>query len=519
MTSAPSQETLQPAEAVLRSDRDTSLALHWSAFDRMTPVCNPEVRPKFKIDAQKPIFVMGSCFAREIGARLMDMGSDVVDFNFQMAADEWHTIPSVIVNKFTPATIYNEINWCHGILARGDGFRAEDADELLYDVGDGYVIDGSLTGFRPLKRDRAIARRAALYDYFAHIFEAEAVVITLGLIESWWDSERQRFLEEVPQNPKLLARYGAQFHFCKLDYHRCRALLLDTFRLIDSVGGPKKFLITTSPVPIVRTFTDDDVIVANSYGKSLLRAVCGELVDRCPNVDYFPSYEAVTLTRDWSVYTADRRHVERSHIARVVAMVIENYFTNIPDHYRDLTASVLAFHEDVLDHALELAEKVVAAAPASFGGWVQLAKCQARAGNFEAERAAWNKVSALLPDNALALELMADSYCKTGGAEALVERVENFLARHPGVASAERALLKGFYGAGLLRDCVGLAHRLHTLHAMTGDCYAITSRAHEALGDIEAALAAAHMAVRVERQSPESLARLAELEALAAVGR
>ena len=54
-----------------------------------------------------------------------------------------------------------------------------------------------------------------------------------------------------------------------------------------------KFLFTVSPVPLTATATQDHVLSATVYSKSVLRAVCGELRSKYANVDYFPSYEMV----------------------------------------------------------------------------------------------------------------------------------------------------------------------------------------------------------------------------------
>ena len=43
----------------------------------------------------------------------------------------------------------------------------------------------------------------------------------------------------------------------------------------------------------MNTFSTMDIVVANTWAKSLLRAVAQEWASAHPNVDYFPSYEIV----------------------------------------------------------------------------------------------------------------------------------------------------------------------------------------------------------------------------------
>jgi hypothetical protein len=53
---------------------------------------------------------------------------------------------------------------------------------------------------------------------------------------------------------------------------------------------------TVSPVPLYLTFSGEDIIVANTYSKSVLRAACDAVENSREHVDYFPSY--VTLLDD-----------------------------------------------------------------------------------------------------------------------------------------------------------------------------------------------------------------------------
>jgi hypothetical protein len=59
-------------------------------------------------------------------------------------------------------------------------------------------------------------------------------------------------------------------------------------------AGTDKILLTVSPVPLTKTFTNEDAVVANSYSKSVLRVCAQELKERHPEVDYFPSFEIVS---------------------------------------------------------------------------------------------------------------------------------------------------------------------------------------------------------------------------------
>ena len=69
-----------------------------------------------------------------------------------------------------------------------------------------------------------------------------------------------------------------------------------------AVNPHVRFLVTVSPVPLTATATGEHVEVATCYSKAVLRAVCGMLVARHDDVDYFPSFEIITSQRARGVY-------------------------------------------------------------------------------------------------------------------------------------------------------------------------------------------------------------------------
>ncbi|MCP2669678.1 GSCFA domain-containing protein [Maricaulaceae bacterium EIL42A08] len=61
-------------------------------------------------------------------------------------------------------------------------------------------------------------------------------------------------------------------------------------------NNPKlKVILTVSPVPLVATaVTNAHALVPNTYTKSVLRAVAGEVAGQYSSVDYSPSYELIS---------------------------------------------------------------------------------------------------------------------------------------------------------------------------------------------------------------------------------
>jgi hypothetical protein len=80
-------------------------------------------------------------------------------------------------------------------------------------------------------------------------------------------------------------------------------------RIADLITAEKPgtlIYVTVSPVPLQRTFSGQDVYVANNLSKSTLRAALGQLAVNRKNVRYFPSYEMVMAARD-EAWEADGR--------------------------------------------------------------------------------------------------------------------------------------------------------------------------------------------------------------------
>jgi hypothetical protein len=91
-------------------------------------------------------------------------------------------------------------------------------------------------------------------------------------------------------------------------------------------GKPdKKILLTVSPIPLFATFTGMDVIIANSYGKNMLRTVAQQLDSEFDCVDYFPSYEIVQYSRSPNTWHEDLIHVTEDIVRGVVTVMLENY--------------------------------------------------------------------------------------------------------------------------------------------------------------------------------------------------
>ena len=78
-------------------------------------------------------------------------------------------------------------------------------------------------------------------------------------------------------------------------------------------------IVTTSPIPLLATFTNRDVVTANTFSKATLRCVAEDLAADHANVHYFPSYEIVMNSDRGAAWTDDGRHVEPEVVQHIMA--------------------------------------------------------------------------------------------------------------------------------------------------------------------------------------------------------
>lgn len=293
----------------------------WPRFDdaanRLWPIARPGTAAGFSIAEGARIFTMGSCFARNIETRLHEMGMEVPTRSLV------RTLPNFraqMLNVYSVASIWNELRWA--LADEG----AYDYETNIVEVLPGGFVDLHLADaakpapYEAIKeiRDRVIALNRM-------VAESDVIILTLGLVESWWDRESEQHLNVTPPK-RVVQRSGARFALHVLDYEEILHYLRASFDLLAKRMAPHtRVILTVSPVPLSRTFTDQDVAVANCYSKSVLRAAAEAIVQQYAFVDYFPSYESVTLSDPRLAWDADRVHVTGEVVKANIERLVELY--------------------------------------------------------------------------------------------------------------------------------------------------------------------------------------------------
>jgi len=293
-----------------------------------------DVRAPFKITPSSKISTAGSCFAQHVARYLQNYG-----FNYFKTEDCPPFIPVEIAKSYNYGVFsarYGNIYTVRQLLqllkrAYGqftpvvDSWRDEGA---FIDPLRPFIQPGGFDDFEALCLDRtqhlAAVRRL--------IEESDVFVFTLGLTEAWVDRRDGTVFPVCPG-------CGAGAHdplvhkFVNFDYQEIYSELNEAIELMLQKNESLKFILTVSPVPLTATATGQNVLVATTYSKSVLRAAAGKLsAERPETIVYFPSYEIITASYSRGAYFAsDLRTVTEDGVARVMNIFMKNFVGKIDD--------------------------------------------------------------------------------------------------------------------------------------------------------------------------------------------
>jgi len=260
--------------------------------------------PKFQLSKENSFFLMGSCFARGLEriliARDFDVKSTSGEFSrWELQYEKGSAMG--ITNRYNTASIFNEFNW----HVEGKGVP----DSSLIETRDGVFFDPHATPVTPptsLEEQRQ--RRGIWSDICSNISKVDVVVLTLGLVEVWYDKETALYCNATP-DARLAAKYPDRFEMHILNYNDNLENLEGVYKILKSKNPDVKIIITVSPVPLIKTFSGEDIVKANTYSKSTLRAAAGDFTRDKPDVDYFPSYEIAMNSNSDLAWAEDKRHI------------------------------------------------------------------------------------------------------------------------------------------------------------------------------------------------------------------
>lgn len=287
--------------------------------NRVEPIALPGFEVPFTFDPGEKIFTVGSCFARNVEDELIRRG-------FRIPARELSTNEafkgfdvvtlSLMLNNYGTPSIYNEFAWAFGELAF-------DHDLNILEVMSAKYSDLHVSPtIRPQKYEIVLKQREAIRQMYAAARDCRVVIMTLGLAEVWFDTLTGLYLNVMPR-PSFREAFPNRFELHVLSFDETYTYLRKSLQLLRKHGQPDlRVLLTVSPVPLGKTHRLSDVLVANSYSKSVLRTAAETVTAEFDFVSYYPSYESVTLSDRKRAYVNDMIHVSDEIVALQVSRLV-----------------------------------------------------------------------------------------------------------------------------------------------------------------------------------------------------
>ena len=293
------------------------------AFQRLRRTWfTPKINPKFTLRNDDKFYAIGSCFARGLEWALAKHKIAV-----ESAAPEFARLKAAakgssglgFINKYNTFSILNELRWA---LDPAAVFPVESIAQVTEHTWSDPHANPTLelAGF-----EETLERRWLMQKVTKRIVNCRAVIITLGLVEVWRDLKADVYINSTPV-PPLLQTQRDRYEFHLTSFAENWANLEAIYALLSRRGHPDlRIVVTVSPVPLMTTFSALDVVVANTYAKSLLRTVAQEWAAAHDNVDYFPSYEIVQNSDRATAWEADLRHVRGAGAQHIMKLFVEKY--------------------------------------------------------------------------------------------------------------------------------------------------------------------------------------------------
>ncbi|WP_421730455.1 GSCFA domain-containing protein [Brevundimonas sp.] len=273
------------------------------------------------------IATAGSCFAQHIGGHLRNANYQVMDVEpapslmSDSAAREfgWRIYSARYGNIYLAEQLLQVAREAFGLFTPADP---------VWEKG-GRFYDAMRPSVEPQgldSREEVLAHRAEHLASVRRLFETmDLFIFTFGLTEGWVHTQTGTTYPTAPGT--IAGAFDPDIHsFKNFRGAEIRAAFLAFRDLIKAHNPEVKFLLTVSPVPLTATATDQHILAATTYSKSVLRAVAGELADDHADIDYFPSYEVIAspFSRGF-FYSPNLRSVEAQGVLSVMRVFFDQH--------------------------------------------------------------------------------------------------------------------------------------------------------------------------------------------------
>ncbi|WP_083507626.1 GSCFA domain-containing protein [Aureimonas frigidaquae] len=297
-----------------------------SGFERIHRGQVPEIKhtPKFKLPKDAAYFTIGSCFARNVERALISREMNVLNTECKIPG-EYYAAKGPD-NRNSALNAYNPHSM-RDLLSYADREDWQTIGALQISEAEDVWADMLLSGLRLLTQGELLNVRTQLRSTYQLLPEADVFIMTLGYTESWRDDASGIFTNRSPAGARQTQRYGqSRFSFFNADaVSVIEAINASIATVRNKTNGRVRTILTVSPVPLSGTYSGMDVISANVYSKSTLVTAARQIASQHTDVDYFPSYEMVSLAKPEVAWKSDGAHVQPALVDAVIGRFVELY--------------------------------------------------------------------------------------------------------------------------------------------------------------------------------------------------
>lgn len=289
---------------------------------------DPVVSFGLTVDRGTKIATAGSCFAQHIARNLQSHG-----FCYHVLEPTHPLLSQQQAERYNYGTFsarYGNIYTSRQLLqlfqrAYGD---FDPIDSQWHDPKVGCWIDPFRPNIQPMgfsSAEELLLDRARHFAAVRSMFETlDVFVFTLGLTELW--SHRQDGAA-YPLCPGVAGGlYDAALHqFHNLTVDEVVGDLSEFLTRLRAVNPNSQLILTVSPVPLIATATQNHVLSATTYSKSVLRVAADKVVNSIDGVHYFPSYEIITSNASRGQYFGpDCREITEAGVGHVMRLFFKH---------------------------------------------------------------------------------------------------------------------------------------------------------------------------------------------------
>ncbi len=277
------------------------------------------------------VFTMGSCFAEEIRTALTSLGWQCVPRYRNIVFDPAEALVDTLperehMNFYNTFTVRQQVEQILGLWTQ----EPEDYWEIER-LSPKVVSWQSDKNFQDPYLRLVVARRpdvlkktvsAVQAEMKRGFDEANAFIFTFGMTEVFVNRRSGKIACQKP----AYAGAGGTAETVRLDstFEQNLENTRTIVRLVRQEKPHAPIFLSVSPVALERTFTAVDVVTASVEGKSILRAVLGQVSREFEDVIYVPSYEFVTL-QGVAAYRPDFRHVLQPVVDDIMTAFVEAF--------------------------------------------------------------------------------------------------------------------------------------------------------------------------------------------------